>query len=170
MERVARGDRAACRTVMDYHLKPVLGLAFRLLGDGAEAEDVAQEAFIRLWQQAPRWRPEARVGTWLFQVARNLCIDRLRRRRESIPATLPEVPDSRDTPERAYQRSQVAARVHQAVGALPERQRTAIHLVHFQGMDNREAARMLNVGVRALESLLARGRRTLKDRLGKWSG
>ena len=89
------GDQRAWRHVSDAHLDPVYGLARRMLRDAAEAEDVAQEAFLRLWQAAPRWRPEARIGTWLYRVTHNLCIDRLRRRRGVALDEAGEVEDER---------------------------------------------------------------------------
>ena len=165
MRRVGAGDAAACRLLVERHLPRVLGLAWRLLGDRAEAEDAAQEAFLRLWRHAGDWQPgRARLGTWLHQVALNLCRDRLRRRRTEPLDSVPEPPVAPEA-EAGIQRRQAAAAVRAALAALPERQRLAIELCHFQGLAQAEAAAALGIGVEALESLLARGRRGLRERL-----
>ncbi len=163
--RVGAGDPAACRALMRAHLNRVHGYAWRMLGDAGEAEDVAQECFVRLWRQAGAWRAEARVSTWLHRVAHNLCIDRLRRRRPAAAEDPPHVPDPAPGPAGESQRARVAREVAAALGALPERQRAAIALVHYQELGNIEAADIMGVSVEALESLLARGRRALRDAL-----
>jgi RNA polymerase sigma-70 factor (ECF subfamily) len=166
IERIARGDGLAVRLLVARKLPRTLALAARLLGDRSEAEDVAQEAFLRVWKHAGRWQPgPAKFDSWLHLVTINLCRDRLRRRRE-VPTDQP--PDQADPApgadglliERQRHRSVAAA-----VAALPERQREAIVLVHYQDMSNIEAAAILDVSVEALESLLARGRRTLRQAL-----
>ena len=166
MARVGRGDQAACALLVDRHLGPVLGFCRRLLGNPAEAEDAAQEVFLRLWAQAGRWRPgEAKLRTWLFRVGHNLCIDKLRRR----PAMPLEAAGDPADPEPAAPEAmiQVESRawLRRAVAALPDRQRAALELCHYQGLSNADAAAALGVGVEAVESLLARARRTLRQRL-----
>ena len=165
MRRVGAGDGAAYRALVERHLRPIVAFARRTLDDSAEAEDVAQETFLRLWSGAGAWRAEARLSTWLHRVAYNLCVDRLRRRRELPTARLPERPHPAEGPLAARQRRQVAAAVEQALAALPERQRTALALVHYQELGNIEAAQVMEVSVEALESLLARGRRSLRRSL-----
>ncbi len=164
--RVGTGDSAACRVLVQAHLGRVHGYAWRLLGDAGEAEDVAQECFVRLWRQAGAWRAEARVATWLHRVAHNLCIDRLRRRRPVSGGQVPDRADPAPGPAAESQRARVAREVAAALGALPERQRAAIALVHYQELGNIAAADIMGVSVEALESLLARGRRALRDALG----
>ena len=166
MARVGRGDQAACALLVDRHLGPVLGFCRRLLGDPAEAEDAAQEVFLRLWAQAARWRPgEAKLRTWLFRVGHNLCIDKLRRR-PTLPLEAAGDPvDSRTSVPDAMIENESRAWLRQAVASLPERQRAALELCHYQGMSNAEAGDVLGVGVEAVESLLARARRTLRQRL-----
>lgn len=163
--RVGSGDSAACRALMEVHLGRVHAYAWRMLGDAGEAEDVAQETFLRLWRQAGRWRAEARVGTWLHRVAHNLCVDRLRRRRGDTGEEPPDLPDPAAGPAEDRQRAQVARAVEAALRRLPERQRAAIALVHYQELGNIEAADIMGVSVEALESLLARGRRGLREAL-----
>jgi RNA polymerase sigma-70 factor (ECF subfamily) len=166
LSRVAVGDPAAVRALVARKLPRLLSLAGRMLGDAPEAEDVAQEAFLRVWKQAPRWRPgAARFDTWLHRVALNLCYDRLRRRREVATAEPPELADEGPAPDRGLQASDTGRRVAQALQALPERQREAIVLCHYQELGNIEAAAVMGVSVEALESLLGRGRRTLRAAL-----
>lgn len=162
---VAAGEPRACRVLVDAHLGRVTAFAWRMLGDAGEAEDVAQEAFLRLWRQAASWRADARVGTWLHRVAHNLCIDRLRRRRPMADTEPPDIMDPSGGPAADRQRTQVARTVEAALAGLPERQRAAIALVHYQELGNIEAADILGVSVEALESLLSRGRRGLRERL-----
>ncbi len=164
---VAAGDPRACRRLLERHLDRVVGLAYRLLGERAAAEDVAQDTFLRLWARAERWRPEARLDTWLYTVARNLCLDRLRKAGRQSDAPLPELPDPAPSAERQLSEAQTAARVAREIAALPERQRSAIALVHEEGLSNIDAAEVLGVSVDALESLLARARRRLRERLAE---
>ncbi|MBL8554653.1 MAG: RNA polymerase sigma factor [Phenylobacterium sp.] len=166
VSRVARGDPAAARSLVARKLPRLLSLAGRILGDGAEAEDVAQEAFVRIWKQAPRWTPgTARFDTWLHRVALNLCYDRLRRRRELSYAEPPERPDEGPGPDRGLLAADTGRRVSAALQALPERQREAVVLCHYQELGNIEAAAVMGISVEALESLLGRGRRALRTAL-----
>ena len=166
LARVASGDAAAVRARVGRKLPRRLALAGRLLGSAAEAEDVAQDAFLRVWKQASRWRPgEAKFDTWLHRVALNLCYDRLRRRREISYAEPPERADEGPGPDRGLMAVDTGRRVAAALGALPNRQREAIVLCHYQELGNIEAAVVLGVSVEALESLLGRGRRALRTAL-----
>lgn len=162
--RVGRGDEAATRSVVNAKLPRVLALARRMLGDAGEAEDVAQETFLRMWRHAARWQPgAARFDTWLHMVTLNLCRDRLRRRREATMPVLPDVADPAPQADTAMDEAGRARMVEAAIAALPERQREAILLVHYQDLTNIAAAQALDVSVEALESLLARGRRSLRS-------
>ena len=166
MAAVARGDVEALRALSRRYLARVVALGSRTLGDPAEAEDVAQEAFLRLWRTAPTWRPnEAKVGTWLHRVALNLCFDKLAKRREEHPGDPPDAVDPSPGPSGALQERETADHVRAALDALPEAQRRAITLCHYQDMRNIEAAEVMGVSVEALESLLARGRRKLREEL-----
>ena len=160
LARVADGDPASVRALVARKLPRLLSLAGRMLGDASAAEDVAQEAFLRVWKQAPRWRPgAARFDTWLYRVALNLCYDRLRRRRELSYAEPPDRADEAPGPERGLEAADTGRRVSAALQALPDRQREAIVLCHYQELGNIEAAAIMGVSVEALESLLSRGRR-----------
>lgn len=166
VRRVGQGDPAAVQAMVARKLPRMLALAQRMLGDAVEAEDVAQEALLRAWKQAPRWTPgKAKFDTWLHRVALNLCYDRLRRRREIPSEISPDRPDEGPAPDRGILAAQVGARVDRALVALPERQREAIVLCHYQELTNIEAAGLMSVSVEALESLLSRGRRTLRQAL-----
>ena len=165
MRRVAAGDAGASRFLVDRELGPLIALAYRILGNRAESEDVAQESFLRLWRMARRWQPRAKVRTWLTRVAYNLSIDRLRVRKPTDPIDEATLPAPGGGPSSALQRDQVAQIVEAAIARLPERQRAAIALVHYQEFSNIEAAETLGVSVDALESLLARGRRSLRGAL-----
>ena len=165
MARVGQGDASACRTLVQRHLPRVVAFAQRVLGDAAEAEDVAQEVFVRVWTSAPRWEPRAQLSTWLHRVAMNFCLDRLARRREQSLDDVPEPLDPRPSPASQAAARDLGRHVQVALLALPERQRIAITLCHHQGFSSREAAEILGVGERALESLLARGRRAVRERL-----
>jgi RNA polymerase sigma-70 factor (ECF subfamily) len=164
--RVGRGEPAAVQALVARKLPRMLALARRMLGDAGEAEDVAQEVFVRAWKQAPRWTPGAgKFDTWMHRVALNLCYDRLRRRREQPMAEPPDRPDPAAGAEQGLQDADVARRVETAVAALPERQREAVVLCHYQELTNIEAAELMGVSVEALESLLSRGRRALRAAL-----
>ena len=165
MRRVAGGDPAAARAVVDRHLSGTVAFAWRMVGDRATAEDVAQDAMLKLWRLAPRWKPKAQIGTWLRRVAYNRCIDVHRRTRPSDDITAMALEDPAPGPARRLLADEVSAIVRQALETLPERQRAAIAMVHFDGMNNGETAAVLEISVEAVESLLARGRRTLRQRL-----
>jgi len=171
MRGLASGDPTAGRVLVESHLAHVLAVARRMLGDQAEAEDVAQDTFMRAWKAAERWEPgRAKVSTWLHRIAMNQCLDRLRKKKpEPLDPDYDAASDDPD-PEIQLQQQQMARRVEGAIQALPDRQRAAIVLSHYQGLSNPEAAEILAVSVDALESLLSRGRRALKQSLRlEWS-
>ena len=166
VRRVGRGDPAAIQAMVARKLPRMLALAQRMLGDAVEAEDVAQEAMLRAWKQAPRWQPgKAKFDTWLHRVGLNLCYDRLRRRREVPTETPPDRPDEGPAPDQGLLSAELGVRVDAALGRLPERQREAIVLCHYQELTNIEAAGLMEISVEALESLLSRGRRALRQAL-----
>lgn len=165
--RIARGEPDAVREFVARKLPRMLSLAQRMLGGRAEAEEVAQEVFVRVWKHAPAWVPgQARFDTWMHRVALNLCYDRLRARQDTDPwDETHEAPDGAATPEQALDAAQRGAQVKAALAALPVRQREAIVLQHYQELSNIDTAALMNISVDALESLLSRARRTLRTRL-----
>ena len=155
----------ACQTLVERHLGRTTSFAQRMLASRPDAEDAAQEVFLRVWSAAPRWKAgTARFTTWLHRVAMNVCLDRIARRRETT-SDIPDVADHRAGPVDALAESETARHVRTALATLPETQRVAVTLCHFQGLRNDEAAEVIGVSVEALESLLARGRRTLRAQL-----
>jgi RNA polymerase sigma-70 factor (ECF subfamily) len=164
--RVGRQDPSAVRQLVARKLPRVLALAARMLGDRMEAEDVAQEAFVRTWKQAPRWREgEARFDTWLHRVVLNLCHDRLRGRREDPLDDLPDHADPGPGPQEVMETQARDARVQAALAALAPRQREALVLTYYQELSNIESAALMDITVDALESLLVRARRNLRAQL-----
>jgi RNA polymerase sigma-70 factor (ECF subfamily) len=168
LREVARGDARAYRVLTERYLAKVVRYAERMLGRADEAEDVAQETFLRLWQHASRYDARGhKPSTWLYRVAHNLCVDRLRQRRPVSGDAL----DERASPDRTsapLADRELSRAVQAAVAELPERQRAALVLVHDQELTQVEAAEVLGCGVDALESLLARARRSLRERLAEW--
>ena len=160
--RYANGDAQAARG-LTLRLGPrAFSQAFRMLGDRAEAEDVAQEALLRLWKIAPDWRQgEAKVTTWLYRVVANLCTDRLRRARNVTLDRVPEPEDDRAGPAERLQNRARADALQSALASLPERQRQAVVLRHIEGLANPQIAEILEISTEAVESLTARGKRSL---------
>ena len=164
--RIARERPGAANEFVSLKLARILALARRMLTEPMEAEDVAQEVFLRVWRQAPVWRPgPARFDTWMHRVTLNLCYDRLRRRREQPYAEPPDTPDPGPAPDRGLEASDVGRAVEAAMAKLPHRQREAIVLCHYQELGNIEAAELMGISVEAIESLLSRARRNLRAAL-----
>jgi RNA polymerase sigma-70 factor (ECF subfamily) len=174
MAAIASGDEAAFAGLVGEQSPTLLRFARTILTAGtAEAEEVVQEAFLRLWQQAATWQPNGRVSTWLHQVAYRLCIDTLRRRRRLVSVDIADTEDIVDDAPRPDQRllrvDDIRA-LRAAIGQLPERQRTALVLFHFQEMSQAEASAVMSIGESAFESLLARARRRLRLHLSADDG
>lgn len=164
MTRVGRGDAGAFRALVEVHADAMHRLAWRMLIDATEAEDVVQEAFTRLWTGAPRWRGgEGRVGGWLQRVVTNLCLDRLRRRRPGVELdAVPEPADARPLAPAMIDADRVGNAVAAALAALPDRQRAAIVLTYYEALPNATAAESMEMKIKAFESLLLRARSGLR--------
>jgi RNA polymerase sigma-70 factor, ECF subfamily len=166
MARVAQGDERAFQLLSRRHLPAMLGLARRILGNAAEAEDVAQEAFMRVWTHAPRWQPLAQFRTWLTRIVTNLCLDRKRRapwvELEAAGEIADPGPDAGQKAEEDERERMLAA----AIEKLPVRQRSAIVLTYGEGMSNAQVAEILDTSVSAVETLLVRGKQNLRRALG----
>ena len=165
MARIARGDERAFRALASRHLPVMLGPARRILGNAADAEDVAQEAMLRVWTHAPRWQPLALLRTWLTRVVVNLCLDRKRRAPwvalEAAGEIVDPAPGAGENAERDERERLVAG----AIAELPARQRTAIVLTYGDGMSNAQVAEILDTSVSAVETLLVRGKQNLRRAL-----
>jgi RNA polymerase sigma-70 factor (ECF subfamily) len=169
--KAGQGDRTAAARLIGRHGPKLLTVARRMLGVPAEAEDAVQEVFLKLWTHAARWQPgKVKFETWLYRVMLNQCYDRLRRRPTAPLDAAEEVADGAALPDPGLDESALGREIGRALEDLPERQKAAILLCHFREMGNIEAAEIMGISVEALESLLARGRRSLKARLEHLKG
>ena len=166
MLRIGEGDQTAYGMLVDRHLSLNLGYATKLLGNPAEAEEVMQEAFIRVWKHASRFDParKTRFTTWFYRVVTNLCYDVGRKRKPQEKVEVLETIASDDmSADNVIAVDQRSTQIKTALEEIPQRQCTAIMLCYFQGLSNREAADVMDVSVNALESYLVRARRNLAD-------
>ncbi|MGB0576394.1 MAG: sigma-70 family RNA polymerase sigma factor [Alphaproteobacteria bacterium] len=165
LAQIGAGDIAAWEIIIERHLPAVSRYAAYVLGDNAQGEDVAQETFIRLMKKAQSWEANgAGLKSWLFRVARNLCIDQKRKKQPEPIENADFIIDPIDDAA-TDRRIDIANTVKLALAELPERQQTAIVLVHYEGFSGSEAANFLDISVEAVESLLARARRSLRKAL-----
>jgi RNA polymerase sigma-70 factor, ECF subfamily len=184
---VKQGDSGAFTALVEKYKQPVLNIVYRTLRDETEAEDLAQNVFVQVWKSAPRYQITAKFSTWLFTITRNLCLNEIRRRSrhpaESLDAPHPtqedqprhQIEDLKNAaPPETLLRGELAAKVEEAIGDLPENQRTALLLCRQEELSYEEIAEVLGCSVSATKSLIHRGRETLKDRLkpylrtGQW--
>lgn len=166
MERVCEHDEEAFACLLARHLNAVHGYLYRLTGSPADADDLSQDTFLRVWQKASTFKPgQVRLTTWLHRIAHNLCIDQFRRQRSAMDVELQDLADESADQVSAHADRESLAHLNAVLLALPEGQRSALVLCQIQGFSNLEAAEILGVSVRALESLLARARRRLKREL-----
>ena len=167
VQRAGRGDKRAAQMLVERHTDKIYAVCFKMLGSQHAAEDATQETFLRLWRNARKWKPAgAKFSTWLYRVAMNYCVDQLRKRKRDAPEeAAPEQIDHAPRPDDTYLAGEKRFIIDEALSALPRRQRMALTLCHFQELTNIEAAQVMEISVDALESLLARGRRALRDRL-----
>ncbi len=178
MLRAKQGDGGAFTELVEKYKQPVMNLAFRTLRDLTEAEDLAQNVFVQVWKAAPRYEPTAKFSTWLFTIARNLCLNEIRRRTrhpaESLDQTrdgaddqpLYQVEDKRVAPAtEELLRGELVEKVDAALAALPETQRTALLLCRQEELSYEEIAAVLGCSLSATKSLIHRARETLKLRL-----
>ncbi len=169
LAQFAAGNRTAARVLTQRFAPISLSFAMRKIGNRAVAEDIAQEALLRLWKVSGSWEKDrARISTWLYQVVSNLCIDWYRKQRDSVQNTddLPEpATEPEDGAEAKMQQGARRQALYNALETLPERQRIAVELRHILGFSNPEIAAVIGVGVEAVESLTARGKRALVEKL-----
>lgn len=165
MARVAKGDQRAFRELARRHVPVMLGVARRILGNAAEAEDVAQEAMLRVWTHAPRWQPLALFRTWLSRVVVNLCLDRKRKAPWVDLEAAGELADPAPLAGEAAESAERERLLTAAIAELPARQRAAIVLSYTEGMSNAQVAEILDTTVSAVETLLVRGKQNLRRAL-----
>jgi RNA polymerase sigma-70 factor (ECF subfamily) len=177
MARIAKGDADAFEILVNRHQTSVLNLIYRFIGDRTQAKDLAQEVFLRVWQAAKTYKPEAKFTTWLYRITANLCLNELkssRRRKlfqflqfgEDQENTIEEVlVDASPSPEDLLLSREQSRRISDALQSLPENQRMALILKRYDDLSYEEIARILNCSVPAVESLLVRAKRTLQEKL-----
>jgi RNA polymerase sigma-70 factor (ECF subfamily) len=178
MLRVKRGDRAAFTELVEKYKQPVMNLVYRTLHDEAEAEDLAQTVFLQVYKSANRYESRAKFSTWLFTIARNLCLNEIRRRSRHPADSLDQAHAEHDDqprqqfedksnvapPEKLLQ-GELAQKIEEALAGLPESQRTAILLCRQEELSYEEIAEILGCSLSATKSLIHRGRETLKEKL-----
>lgn len=172
MARIAGGDAESFRILAKKYMGLLYSVAYRMFPQKADAEDIVQEALLRVWSKAYLWKAGtgAAVSTWLYRLVYNICIDHKRRTgRQSVPVD-DDHPDSGPGADTVLQDSQTGAIVSRAVRALPERQRAALVLCHYEGLSNAEAADIMGTSVKGVEGLLVRARKTLQQDLKKYKG
>lgn len=170
MAAVCDGDQSAYQTLVRQHLNSISHYAFRLLGNRKDTEDITQEVFLKLWINASSWDPKkAKLTTWLHRIAHNLCIDYLRKHgntqtQDEIEPQHQEIDEVKNQ-SGTWEQQEQTEKLNNAINLLPENQRSALMLCHYAGFSNKEAAAIMNVSVKALESSIARARRSLRATL-----
>ena len=162
---LARRDQRALAQLVQRHGGWAARFAERMTGDAQTAEDVVQNAFLRLWNSAERWEGRSRFTTWFYRVLHNLAVDELRRRRSGHEELDEALEDPAPAPPDVLERERRDARVRAALDRLPGRQRAALVLRHYEDCSQGEAAKILGISEGALESLLSRGRAALREQL-----
>lgn len=166
MREVATGSVEAFSILVERHSAALYRVAMRMLSDSAEAEDVTQDCFTRLWQNAPHWQPSgAGLVGWLHRVTMNLCFDRKRKFRVVTVEELPDPADDAPLADRVIEADQAAQAISAALADLPERHRAALVLCYYEGFSNALVAQMLDLNIKAMESLLFRARRQMRGLL-----
>jgi RNA polymerase sigma-70 factor (ECF subfamily) len=176
MRRVAAGDHAAFRDLVERHQQLVVGMVARMIGS-ADAEDIAQQVFLNVWKSAPRWRPEAKALTWMLTIAKRLVFNESRRRSRSrivrqteSDEETPEFPDQAPTPDQSLRDAELHTAVEKAMASLGEKERMAVILRRHEGMPYEEIASILGMSVPAVKSLLFRARTSLRHQLSGYLG
>lgn len=170
MRLAGGGDRAAFSRLVATHLRRATAIAMRITRNAGDAEELVQEAFLKVWLKAPEWQTRAEGGgaafsTWFYRVLVNLSIDRVRKPKAASLDEVSEIVDPAASAFDVTSSAETSARVAAAIATLPERQRAALTLCHYEGLSNIEAAEILEISVGALESLLVRARKALRDSL-----
>jgi RNA polymerase sigma-70 factor (ECF subfamily) len=164
LRAIAGGDRSAFDRLSRRHLDRAYGVALRMTGSRADAQDVVQDVFLRLWQRPDAWRPgQAQFSTWLYRVVVNRCLDLKRRPKGTDLDSVEEPQDPDANAEDSLLDAERSRALDSAVNQLPERQKAAIVLTYTAGLRNAEAASAMDISVKAFEALLVRAKRELRD-------
>ncbi len=166
MAAIGGGDQRAYEKLVSRHLGRAVGFAYKMLGNRADAEDVAQDAFFKVWSEAPRWKPQALFSTWFYRVLYNLCIDSTRRSKIPHVEMNEEYADDRQSVEEELDQRHEDNLLRLAIAGLPEKQRAALVMFHYEELSQSQTAQALAISESALESLLFRARKILKEALG----
>ncbi len=172
MADIAKGDRAAFRLLAERYMNLFYSVAYRMYPQKADAEEIVQEALLRVWSKAHLWKEGtgAAVSTWLYRLTYNLCIDQKRRTGPQASELADDQVDQNAAADQQVQDRQTGAIVKAALQTLPERQRAALVLCHYQGLSNAEAADVMGTSVKGVEGLLVRARKALQAELKKYKG
>ena len=166
LTRLAADDEAAFRLLVERHIDRAFGIALRIVGSRADAEDVVQDTMLKVWTHRGKWQHgRAKFSTWLYRVVTNRCIDLHRRPRTDNVDAVPEQADAQPDVVSTMQRNEVTTMLEDAMQRLPEQQRIAVILSYHENMSNGEIAEVMDTTVSAVESLLKRGRQQLRDLL-----
>jgi len=167
MLAVGRGDLSAFNEIVQRHQSTAWRVAYRFLGDSAEAEDIAQEAFLRILTAAPRYRPTASFSTYLYRIVSRLCIDNARKKRPLCIDTLPERVDCSPDPATTLDLKNRDAQISKTLEALPSRQRMTVILKYYEDLSYADITRAMGTTTKAVERMLGRARKTLKSSLSQ---
>lgn len=171
MRQIRSGSHQAFAILVRRHTDRFFAAAFRMTGNAGEAEDMVQDAFLKIWQKPDLWKDDkgAKFTTWFYRILSNQNIDRLRKTQKMVSdnSILPFIADGRENPEGMTAQNEEQGRIERALSALPERQKTAINLCYYEGLSNAEAADVMGVKLKALESLLMRAKAGLKEYFSK---
>ncbi|MEQ1851638.1 MAG: sigma-70 family RNA polymerase sigma factor [Chthoniobacteraceae bacterium] len=181
MERVRKGDVEAFRELVEAHERRVIGTVTRMLGDENEAEDLAQQVFVRVWKSASRWEPTAKFTTWLYTILRNLVFNECRRRSRHPTRSLDAASDDEEHPQQfadgntkapdtSLLDAEMQDAIERAIQELPEAQRMAVVMRRYQDVSYEEIAEVLDLTVPAVKSLLFRARTDLREKLKRYLG
>jgi RNA polymerase sigma-70 factor (ECF subfamily) len=163
LDRLAQHDEAAFRTLVERHVDRAFGIALRIVGSRADAEDVVQDTMLKVWTQRGKWQHgRAKFSTWLYRVITNRCIDLRRMPRTDNVDAVPEPADAQPDVVSTMQRDEVSQLLERAMQRLPEHQRVAVILSYHENMSNGDIAEVMDTTVAAVESLLKRGRQQLR--------
>lgn len=168
LDRLATGDEAAFRALVERHIDRAYAIALRIVGNAADAEDVVQDTMLKIWSHRGRWQHgRAKFSTWLYRVISNRCIDLRRKPRTENVETVPEVADGQPGAVEIIARNELNGMLETAMQRLPEQQRIAVIFSYHENMSNGEIAEVMDTTVAAVESLLKRGRQQLRQLLRK---